>query len=264
MPQQNRIVSTQTEPCFFTLSPPVTLVRSYALRCHPAAPRALTRTARPPHSWNVGTPMAPLSAANSRTPSSLPQAATPNPPAAAAVFPLFDRTPAGPAAFPIFAAGFQPPPGASAPASGVKAGGGAGKGAKDSFRRPGSSFRSRANQPCPSNTAKICTFGRTSFVVDEFRFAPPAGVTIYFLSHFHADHYGGLSKKWITSHPQVAIYTGPVTARLVCARLGVPPNRVYYDLSIYICRPACLCTCCVLPPLLPTASLWCLWCLNFC
>ena len=32
--------------------------------------------------------------------------------------------------------------------------------------------------------------------VDAFCFAPHDTINQYFLTHFHADHYGGISKKW--------------------------------------------------------------------
>lgn len=47
---------------------------------------------------------------------------------------------------------------------------------------------------------KICPFYKriknTKFAVDSFDTKPDTQITHYFLSHFHADHYGGLSSKW--------------------------------------------------------------------
>lgn len=55
----------------------------------------------------------------------------------------------------------------------------------------------------------------TPYVVDGFQ-APSEGQLVYFLSHFHADHYVGLTRHW-----SAPIYCSPITARLVYRRLRV-------------------------------------------
>lgn len=57
----------------------------------------------------------------------------------------------------------------------------------------------------------------TSFLVDAFMHAPGPCRT-HFLTHFHADHYGGLTKRFSAG----IIFCSAVTARLVTLRLGVP------------------------------------------
>lgn len=63
---------------------------------------------------------------------------------------------------------------------------------------------------------------RTTFAVDAFRFGDIAGVTAYFLTHFHADHYIGLKRSF--NRP---LYVSVVTARLVQAFIPVDPQYVH-------------------------------------
>ncbi|XP_063235767.1 uncharacterized protein LOC134538400 [Bacillus rossius redtenbacheri] len=61
----------------------------------------------------------------------------------------------------------------------------------------------------------------TSFAVDAFKNAPFPGITTYFLTHFHADHYGGLRKSF--NQP---IYCSSVTAALVRLKLRVDEKYI--------------------------------------
>lgn len=81
---------------------------------------------------------------------------------------------------------------------------------------PASNSKQRKPKPCPPY--KVVE--GTTFCVDGFQFGDVAGVTHYFLTHYHADHYIGLTKKF--SHP---LYMSPITARLV--RLFIKVDEEY-------------------------------------
>lgn len=60
----------------------------------------------------------------------------------------------------------------------------------------------------------------TNFVVDGFTYScDNINEPIFFLTHFHSDHYGGLTKNWNRG----LIYCSDVTANLVISKLGVAP-----------------------------------------
>ena len=77
--------------------------------------------------------------------------------------------------------------------------------------------KKRHRKQCPT---ELAIFGRA--IVDKFQYDLPGEGAVYFLSHFHSDHYGGLGPRWA----ERLVYCSPVTARLVVTQLRVDPKWV--------------------------------------
>ncbi|KAL8153080.1 hypothetical protein V2J09_010840 [Rumex salicifolius] len=69
----------------------------------------------------------------------------------------------------------------------------------------------------PRDVPLWCTIPGTPFRVDAFRYLR-RDCAYWFLTHFHADHYGGLTRSF--SHGK--IYCSMITARLVHMKIGIP------------------------------------------
>jgi DNA cross-link repair 1A protein len=81
--------------------------------------------------------------------------------------------------------------------------------------------RQWGNQPRVDYSKRDCPAYKkipsTDFVCDGFQYARTAMTKNYFLTHFHSDHYGGITKAWNAG----TIYCSIATANLVNQQLGI-------------------------------------------
>ncbi|CAO2825368.1 unnamed protein product [Amaranthus hypochondriacus] len=76
--------------------------------------------------------------------------------------------------------------------------------------------------PFPPNFPISKLIPKTRFIIDGFRNSGDFSFT-YFLSHFHADHYTGLTSSWSRG----IIFCSRITAKLVIEVIGVQSDFVY-------------------------------------
>lgn len=62
----------------------------------------------------------------------------------------------------------------------------------------------------------------TGFTVDAFQYGPIEGCTAYFLTHFHSDHYAGLSRTFT-----FPIYCSQITGNLLKSKLHVQEQYIH-------------------------------------
>uniref|UniRef100_A0A182QVR8 DNA cross-link repair 1A protein n=1 Tax=Anopheles farauti TaxID=69004 RepID=A0A182QVR8_9DIPT len=96
-----------------------------------------------------------------------------------------------------------------------------------STTKTSSAARSKSSRGVKGGKKIVCPpykiIAGTNFAVDAFRYGDIEGVTHYFLTHFHADHYIGLKKTFMKP-----LIMSEITARLVKTFINV--SEEYYHL----------------------------------
>ncbi|RLN60447.1 hypothetical protein BBP00_00005974 [Phytophthora kernoviae] len=97
-------------------------------------------------------------------------------------------------------------------------------------KRPSTSNRSFGRHGRPAQRQRLACPDfkwirgtKPPFIVDGFQYACKETSSIYFLTHFHSDHYGGLGKSFDCG----VVYCNEVTANLVIQELGVESKYVH-------------------------------------
>jgi len=117
----------------------------------------------------------------------------------------------------------------------------------------------RRGRPVDGNSAqpkRSCPWYKklegTDFWVDAFHYGNASLCQHYILTHFHSDHYGGLTRRWDSG----TIYCNPVTAALVRQQLGVQWKFIH-EVPMNTAVQLCGCTVTVLDANhCPGATLW--------
>lgn len=108
--------------------------------------------------------------------------------------------------------------------------------AEDKIIKPPATISRRASTRRPIPEVKVLTFSTGASVyrvlVDAFSFAAHSEILQYFLTHFHGDHYGGISKNWCYQRVfagdtieeagyRPIVYCTEITAKLLTLRFSI-------------------------------------------
>lgn len=110
------------------------------------------------------------------------------------------------------------------------------------IKPPASISASRSKSQIPG--VKVLSFPASvnsnyQIAVDAFNYSPHESINKYFLTHFHSDHYGGITKKWCyervfkdgddfedESKYKKIIFCSTITAKLLTLRFSIDPKFI--------------------------------------